>query len=115
VRVHVGGTPKVVPGSANPLYRHPIVEQTADYPKSNQISEGVEAPLAGSAARRLDRRSYKLHTVPVTQLMRGTSRQTTCLLSRERFQVPLSLFPESSASADPNSQRLPAIPQGNRS
>ena len=92
--VHFGRTTQVVPGSPHPLHGHPVVEQAANHPQRDEIAEGVEASPSGPAAGGLHRWLNELHTIPVTELMRCTTGQAASLLSRERFQFPVSLSVE---------------------
>jgi hypothetical protein len=87
VVLHVPGSPQVIPRSAHPLDRHPVVEETLHDPKGDEVTERVEAAPTRSTAGLLERGLYQCHLVPVAQLMRRTACESSCLLSGETFHA----------------------------
>lgn len=77
---------KVLVGPADPLEGHPAIEESLHYLESHQVPKGVQAAYSGAASGRLNARTNQSDLVPITELMAGTPRKSTCLKNAETLQ-----------------------------
>ena len=73
VDVDVAVPAKVIPRPAHALHGHAVVEQAPDDTQRNEITKRVQALDSRPTAGLLERRLYKLNSIPVPKLVRAYS------------------------------------------
>jgi len=77
---------KVLVCPAHPLERHPSIEESLDNLESYEVPERVQTAYSGAASSRLNARMNQSDLVPITELMAGAPRKSTCLKNAETLQ-----------------------------
>src|SRR5207245_6415054 len=77
---------EVLPCPADPLERHPSVEQRLHDLQGHEITEGIHARDARAASGLLNGWTHQPYLIPVPQLPRGASGEARSLMCRETLQ-----------------------------
>jgi hypothetical protein len=83
VELHLTLASQILPGSADPLQGHSVVEKAPHDAKGYEITKRVETANTGPAAAALNRRLDESYPVPVTKLMMRAIGQPTGLVGCE--------------------------------